>query len=137
MTTKQLKYAKSYYNRNNGKAEWGSFDNFLTDVGTPAKSNMRLIRKCLTCGYKKGNIGWATKSNYSSRYIVKTTTGNLANLRSACEQDGVKYHSVINYIRGYELNESPQAVFQFAKLDKNAKKMFRRNAFASAIKSLT
>ena len=68
--------------------------------------------------------------------MVKTNNGNTASMLAACEQDGINYHNPICFMRNYNLQDSPQAAFIYSKMDKNAKKLFRKNAIADAVKQL-
>jgi len=97
---------------------------------------MRLTRKCIQKGFVPGNLIWAKTINYSSSYLVKTGSGNVASLRSACEQDGLRYRNVVNYMNHYPVRSNPQAVFELVKMDKTSRRAFKRNAFVAAINNL-
>ena len=120
----------------NCKANFSSYEAFLADVGNPPRRNMKLTRKCIKKAYIPGNLVWAKTPNRSSGYLVKTASGNIASLRSACEQDGVPYQNIHNYMNHYPIRTNPQAVFNLVKMDKNSRRAFKRNAFVDAIKSL-
>jgi len=137
MTTATIFQQKlhSFFTRN-CKDNFASFEDFLNDVGNPPRRNMKLTRKCIKKGYTPGNLVWAKTQNRSSGYLVKTSSGNVASLRSACEQDGVTYQSVHNYMNHYPIRSNPQAVFELVKMDKNSRRMFKRNAFVHAINNL-
>lgn len=135
MTNKIKKHLKNFYFNNCQNGHWNSFEHFLLEVGTPPKNNMRLTRKCIQKGFVSGNLGWATHTNHRSRYLVNTLSGNIASLKAACEQDGVKYQTVYSLIKNYSLTDCPQAAFNFGKLDKTARKAVRRKACKEAIKN--
>lgn len=135
MKNKTKQYLKRFFNLNCRK-NWDSFESFMAEVGTPHKPNVRLTRKCITKGYVSGNLMWAKAANRSSAYLVKTASGNVASMRAACEQDGVKYMKPMSFMSNYGMQANAQAVFLYSKMDKNAKKMFRRNALANAVKTL-
>ncbi len=60
--------------------------------------------------------------------------GKTASLRSACEQDGVKYINVMQLMNKYPvLRSNPKSAFSYTKLSKDAKIQFKRNIFAKAI----
>lgn len=137
MTKKQQAYAKQYYYGNKCKATFGSRQAFLDDIGNPAKAKMRLTLKCISKGHIPGNIMWAMHPNRSSRYQVTTMQGNTACLRAACEQDGVSYTNVYQALRRYNLEDNPNAVFAFSKMDKGARSAFRRQVITKAIRQLS
>jgi hypothetical protein len=136
MTKKQQTYTKGYYSRY-CKGSFASYEDFMNHIGQPPKTNMLLSLKCVSKGYTSGNIFWAVHPNRKSRYLVKTLNGNTASLKSACEQDGVKYGRVYTTITAYNLQDSLQAAYAFGKMDMNARRAFRRNAVATAIKNLS
>jgi hypothetical protein len=137
MTKKQQAYAQRYYYINKCKNTFGSYQAFFDSIGNPAKAKMRLTLKCLEKGHTPGNIMWSMYPNRSSRYLVTTMQGNKACLMAACEQDGVKYSRVYQTLRNYGLQDNPNAVFAFSKLDKGSRQAFRRNALVKAIEQLS
>ncbi len=134
MTNKQAIYTKSFYTKNCDKKQFGSFEKFLKQIGEPPKKKSRLTRRCIKKGFVPGNIMWADSVNKTSKYLITTMEGNTASLKAACEQDGVGYSNVANFIKRYELSSCPQSVFNFYKMDKNMRTNFRKRAF---IKQLT
>lgn len=136
MSKKTLHYLRSFYYSNGCHKNWDSFSSFVKEVGSPVKPRVKLTRKCITKGFAPGNLIWARNTNRSSAYLVKTANGDFASLRHACEQDGVRYHNPIMFMRNYDMGANPQAVFNYSKLNTQAKKAFRRNALANAVREL-
>ena len=137
MTKQQQGYARQYYYGNKCKATFGSRQAFFDDIGNPTKAKMRLTLRCLSKGHTPGNLMWALHPNRSSRYQVTTMQGNVACLKAACEQDGVKYPNVSATLRRYGLEDNPSAAFAFNKLAKSARSAFRRQVVAKAISQLS
>ena len=137
MTITSLSHPKLYsFWYRNCRENFPSFEDFCKEVGSAPNRKMKLTRKCVKLGFVPGNLVWAKTINYSSGYLVKTASGNIASLRSACEQDGVPYRNIHNYMNHYPIRTNPQAVFNLVKMDKNSRRAFKRNAFVDAIKSL-
>lgn len=127
-------YLKSFFIRN-CKDNWKSFEAFCADVGVPTSNKAKLSRKCLQKGFTPGNLHWSTVTNYKSKYMIITSQGNVACLRAACEQEGVKYSGPAMFMKCYpDMKNSPQEVYQYFKMNRSSRMAFKRNVFKKAIR---
>ena len=133
-STKHETYLKAFYKRN-CKKSWTSFEDFKKEVGTPLSKKSRLSRRCINKGFVPGNLEWSSVINHRSKYMITTIQGNVASLRSACEQDGIKYSGPAAFMNCYpDMKNSPQEVYEFFRMEKTARRAFKRNLFKHGIR---